>query len=106
MRRPYRSRRQVQSVWEPFGDPKISNLDLHAVVEEHVAQFQIPVQSGVMCLVMNLYLLPVYDLVVVQVLTAQEDLNYYKVTIDNSYLIVSNGINEPILWNGQGGSSN
>jgi len=40
------------------GEAKISNLDLHAVVEEHVAQFQIPV----------------YDLVVVQVLTAQEDL--------------------------------
>ena len=50
-----------------------------------------------MCLAMNLYLLPVYDLVVVQVLTAQEDLDYYKVTIDNSYLIVSNGINGPIL---------
>ena len=46
------------------GEAKISNLDLHAVVEEHVAQFQIPVQSGVMCLAVNLYWLPVYDLVV------------------------------------------
>ena len=81
------------------GEAKISNLDLHAVVEEHVAQFQIPVQSGVMCLAMNLYLLPVYDLVVVQVLTAQEDLDYYKVTIDNSYRIKwyqwTNSLNQP-----------
>ena len=51
----------------------------------------------VQCLAMNLYLLPVYDLVVMQVLTAQEDLDYYKVTIENSYLMVSNGINGPIL---------
>ena len=28
------------------GEAKISNLNLHAVVEEHVAQFQIPVQSS------------------------------------------------------------
>ena len=76
------------------GEAKISNLDLHAVVEEHVAQFQIPVQSEVMCLAMNLYLLPVYDLVVVQVLTAQEDLDYNKVTID---LFLSNGIDGPTL---------
>ena len=65
-------------------EAKIPNLDLHAIVEKHIAQFQIPVKSDVMCLAMNLYLLPVYDLVVVQVLTAQEDLDYYKVTIDNS----------------------
>ena len=47
-----------------------------------------------MCLAMNLYLLPVYDLVVVQVLTAQEDLDYNKVTID---LFLSNGIDGPLL---------
>ena len=76
------------------GEAKISNLDLHAIVEKHIAQFQIPVQSGVMCLAMNLYLLPVYDLVVVQVLTAQEDLDYIKVSID---LFLSNGIDGPTL---------
>ena len=83
------------------GEAKISYLDLHAVVEEHVAQFQIPVQSRVMCLAMSLYLLPVYDLVVMQVLAAQEDLDYYKVTI-----IVSNGVNGPIVGESQGGSIN
>ena len=78
------------------GEAKISNLNLHTVVEKHVAQFQIPLQSGVMCPAMNLYLLPVYDLFVMQVLTAQEDLDWYKVTIDN-YLFVWNGINGTII---------
>ena len=42
-----------------------------------------------------------YDLVVMQVLAAQEDLDYYKVTI-----IVSDGVNEPIVGEIQGGSIN
>ena len=54
-----------------------------------------------MCLAMSLYLLPVYDLVIMQVLAAQEDLDYYKVTI-----IVSNGVNGPIVGESQGGSIN
>ena len=58
-----------------------------------------------MCIAMNLYLLPVYDLVVMQVLAAQEDLDYYKITID-TYLFISNGINGPIVEDSQGGSLN
>ena len=42
-----------------------------------------------------------YDLVVMQVLAAQEDLDYYKVTI-----IVSNGVNGPIVGESHGGSIN
>ena len=47
---------------------------------------------------MNLYLLPVYDLVVVQVLAAQQDLNYFKVTIDT--ILSYQMINGPIggIW--------
>ena len=45
--------------------------------------------------------LPVDNLVVMQVLAAQEDLDYYKVTI-----IVSDGVNEPIVGEIQGGSIN
>ena len=41
-----------------------------------------------MCIAMNLYLLPVYDLVVMQVLAAQQDLNSFKVTID--YYLITN----------------
>ena len=39
-------------------------------------------------LIMNLYLLPVYDLVIMQVLAAQQDLNSFKVTID--YRLITN----------------
>ena len=52
-----------------------------------------------MCLAMSSYLLPVYDLVVMQVLAAQEDLDYYKVSV-----IVPNGVNGPIVGESQGGS--
>ena len=33
---------------------KISNLDLHAVIEEHIAQLQVPYQNGVRMLQVNI----------------------------------------------------
>ena len=45
--------------------------------------------------------LPVDNLVVMQVLAAQEDLDYYKVSV-----IVPNGVNGPIVGESQGGSIN
>ena len=49
---------------------------------------------------MNLYLLPVYDLVVMQVLAAQQDLDYFKVTID--YYLMFQMVSKPIvgIWPG------
>ena len=32
---------------------EISNLDLHAVIEEHIAQLQVPFQNGVGVLLVN-----------------------------------------------------
>ena len=46
-----------------------------------------------MCIAMNLYLLPVYDLVVMQVLAAQQDLNSFKVTIDYHLITIDQWTN-------------
>ena len=58
-----------------------------------------------MCIAMNLYLLPVYDLVVMQVLAAQQDLNYFKVTVDY-YLMFQMVSMGQLVGYGQVGSLN
>ena len=45
MRRPYRSRRQVQSVREPFRDPEISNLDHLLRSEKYVLRLEVAVED-------------------------------------------------------------
>ena len=45
MRRPYRSRRQVQSMREPFRDPEISNLDHLLRSEKYVLRLEVAVED-------------------------------------------------------------
>ena len=72
---------------------KISNLDLHAVIEEHIVRFQVPYQKWLgdafskyfiwlQVVVHNKVIwsiwaifIPVNDLVVMQILAAQQDLD-------------------------------
>ena len=45
MRRPYSSRRQVQSMREPFRDPEISNLDHLLRSEKYVLRLEVAVED-------------------------------------------------------------